>query len=171
MRGEGNLFKKFLPWSPFMFFRKFGQKHKGGPRQFFQVFKKISKITLIPCFRACRREKFCWKTLIFKRKTLRNFRFSVKILLKSLVNAKTSAASEIFLKNAYLYAENDQKMTNFCLKNVKFGDFLLKKWEICVEKIWNFGHFLSKLFQKIFSIFEQKSNFWATILRKFSIFK
>jgi hypothetical protein len=46
--------KKFFTLVPLMLFSKifqeFEQKHKGGPRQFFRVFKKISKINLIPCF-------------------------------------------------------------------------------------------------------------------------
>jgi len=33
------------------------------------------------------------------------------------------------LKNGYLYAENDQKMTNIGLKNVKFGGFFVEKWK------------------------------------------
>jgi len=39
----------------------------------------------------------------------------MKILLNFLVNAKISAAGEFFFEKI-LYAENDQKMTNFWFK-------------------------------------------------------
>jgi len=39
------------------------------------------------------------------------------------------------LKNAYLYAEDDQKMTNFWFKKCQIWGFFVQKW----KKLDNFG--------------------------------
>ena len=77
-----------------------GPKHKGPPYDFFSKFSKIfwQKHKNPPCFSA---KFFCWKTLIFKRKTLRNFR--QKFCWNPWVNAITSAAGEkLFEKCLFL---------------------------------------------------------------------
>ena len=122
-------------------FQKFGEKHKGGPRQFFRVFKKISKITLIPClFAPIGAKIFCWKTLIFKRKTLRKFRFLTKILLKSLSQCKNQRRRRIFFWKMLVYMlKMLRKWWTFGLRNVKFGAVLLKNRKIWTVLMKNFS--------------------------------
>ena len=118
------------------FFKNLG-KNTRGPRQFFRVLNKISKITLIPCFsRRQARKFFCWKILIVKRKMLRNFRFSTKMLLNSWVNAKTSAAGEFCCWKMLVYM---LKMKNFWFKKCQIWGFFVEKWKKMDnfdEKLW-----------------------------------
>ena len=72
----------FLSWSPpyvlFENFPKIWEKHKGEIKA---IFSSLKNFILPPVFS---RKLFWLKTIIFNLKTLRNFRFSTKILMKSL---------------------------------------------------------------------------------------
>ena len=103
-------------------FQKFGEKHKGGPRQFFRVFKKISKITLIPCLKF-----FAEKHSFLSGKRSEIFDFRRKFCWNPWVNAKTSAAGEFFCWKMLVYMlKMLRKWRTFGLKNFIFGAVLLK---------------------------------------------
>ena len=113
-------------------FKNFGQKYRGNQGNIL-VFKKISKIILIPLFFRAENltgaKIFVEKHLFLTWKRSEIFDFRRKFWWNLWVNAKTSAAGEIFLKNAYLYAENDQKMTNFWFKKCQICGFFVQKWK------------------------------------------
>ena len=110
-----------------------GKNIRGDQGNFFEFLKNFQKSVLSPVFLADRRENFCcWKIIIVKRKTLRNFRFSTKMLLNPWVNAKTSAAGEFCCWKMLVYM---LKMKNFWFKKCQIWGFFVEKW----KKMDNFG--------------------------------